>query len=68
MVVQLDRINCTKCDTQLDLISTKGDVFPKGALYIKNIKNIKISLKNSPIKYHNFVCTKCGRINKCIVL
>ena len=65
MILQLDRVDCSECDTSLDLISEEGVCFPKKTIYIKSIS---IPLENTPLKYYSFRCKKCGKVTKCLTL
>jgi len=65
MLLQLDRLDCTECDTSLDLVSIDGFEFPKGTVYIRSLR---IPLENTPLRYHSFFCNKCENVIKCVAV
>lgn len=65
MILQLDRLDCLNCNTSLDLVSEGGISFPKKTIYIKSVS---IPLENTLLKYYSFVCSSCGKVNKCLTL
>jgi len=65
MLLQLDRLNCLECDTQLDLVSVDGFDFPKGTVYIRSMR---VPLENTQLRHYMFHCKKCGEVNKCLAI